>query len=50
MKKTYYALEAEVILLDACDILTASGGLTDGGKAGTSGIVIDDLNTLISGN
>ena len=50
MKRTYQELEMEIILLDACDILTASGGLTDGGKAGTSGIVIEDLNTLISGN
>ena len=47
MKKTYSALEAEVILLNDCDILTLSNGNNAGEGAG---IVIENLNSLISGN
>lgn len=47
MKKTYQTPETEVILLDACDILTLSIGKTAAGK--DDGLVIADLNSLISG-
>ena len=46
MKRTYQELEMEIILLDACDILT----LSNGGDDGDEGIVIPNLNSLISGN
>ena len=46
MKKIYTSLEMEVILLDACDILT----LSNAGDEGKDGIVIENLNSLISGN
>lgn len=36
----------EIILLDACDILT----LSNGGDEGDEGIVIENLNSLISGS
>ncbi len=47
MKKTYQTPETEVILLDACDILT----LSNGGVASSrdKDIVIENLNSLISG-
>ncbi len=48
MKKRYSTLEIEVILLDACDILT----LSNGGVASSrdNDVVIDNLNSLIGGN
>lgn len=47
MKKKYATLEAEVILLHACDILTLSNG-NNAGEA--DGIVLPNLNSLIEGN
>lgn len=47
MKKTYQAPETEVILLDACDILTLSIG--GNGNAGIGDGVIADINSIISG-
>lgn len=47
MKKSYSVPEAEVILLDACDILTLSNGKN---AEPSDGIVIANLNSLISGN
>jgi hypothetical protein len=53
MKRTYQELEMEIILLDACDILTLSLGAkaanADEGDGISFDVVVDDLNDLISG-
>ena len=53
MKRTYQELEMEIILLDACDILTLSlsKSAADPYDADdqNDGIVVDNLNGLISG-